>query len=112
MAGPWHDGRHHGHKVVVILGIFGAALLLNYFGQGALLLENPEHLVQPAPEIDLDSVTCYVGGPMRITASTARNMPLWQKQLFVFMFRNATRSVAFYGLPSEPLVEIGIPVDL
>jgi len=64
------------------------------------------------PEIDLDSVTYYVGGPMRITTSTARNMPMWQKQLFVFMFRNATRSVAFYALPSEQVVEIGIPVDL
>lgn len=93
----------------------GISRAIVHFG----FMENPDvpaalrqNRGQLAPETDLDSVTYYVGGPMRITASASRNMPMWQKNLFVFMFRNATRSVAFYGLPSEQVVEIGIPVDL
>lgn len=64
------------------------------------------------PEVDLDSVTYYVGGPILIATKSRRHMAPWRKRLFAFLSRNAARSATFFDLPSDRVIEIGIPIDL
>ena len=61
--------------------------------------------------VDLDTTTFYLG---RETLLPRRDvgLPLWQDHLFDFLSRNAARATAFYHLPPERVVEIGIQVEI
>jgi KUP system potassium uptake protein len=39
-------------------------------------------------------------------------MALWRERLFVLMARNAGRATAFFRLPAERVVELGVQVEL
>jgi KUP system potassium uptake protein len=62
-------------------------------------------------KIDLQTVTYYLGRETLIPSSTAV-MKVWRKVLFAIMSRNAARATAFYSIPPERVVEIGIQVEL
>ncbi len=61
--------------------------------------------------VDLDATTFYLG---RVTLLPRRDfgLPLWQDHVFDFLTRNAARATAFYHLPPERVVEIGIQVEI
>jgi KUP system potassium uptake protein len=61
--------------------------------------------------VDLDTTTFYLG---RVTLLPRRDfgLPLWQDHVFDFLSRNAARATAFYHLPPERVVEIGIQVEI
>jgi KUP system potassium uptake protein len=61
--------------------------------------------------VDLDATTFYLG---RETLLPRRDfgLPLWQDHVFDFLSRNAARATAFYHLPPERVVEIGIQVEI
>jgi KUP system potassium uptake protein len=61
--------------------------------------------------VDLDTTTFYVG---RVTLWPRGDfgLPLWQDRVFDFMARNAARATAYYHLPPERVVEIGIQVEI
>jgi KUP system potassium uptake protein len=63
------------------------------------------------PDVDLDGASYYVGGQVLLVADHHQGMARWRKRLFAFMARNATRPMAFYGLPLERVVEIGTPIE-
>jgi KUP system potassium uptake protein len=39
-------------------------------------------------------------------------MALWRERLFAILSRNATSAIAYYGLPVERVVELGIQVEI
>jgi len=39
-------------------------------------------------------------------------MAIWREKLFVFMARNAVRATAFFRLPPERVVELGVQVEI
>ena len=39
-------------------------------------------------------------------------MARWREELFIFMSRNAMRATAFFGLPTERVVELGVQVEV
>jgi KUP system potassium uptake protein len=61
--------------------------------------------------VNLDTTTFYLG---RETLLPRRDvgLPLWQDHVFDFLSRNAARPTAFYHLPPERVVEIGIQVEI
>ena len=61
--------------------------------------------------VDLDSTTFYVGR-VSLWPREDFGLPLWQDRVFDFMARNAARATAFYHLPRERVVEIGIQVAI
>ena len=61
--------------------------------------------------IDLDATTFYLGRET-LLAREDFGLPLWQDQLFDFMARNAARATAFYHLPPERVLEVGIQVEI
>jgi KUP system potassium uptake protein len=39
-------------------------------------------------------------------------MAMWREKLFVLMARNAVRATAFFRLPPERVVELGVQVEM
>ena len=62
-------------------------------------------------ELDEDDVTYFLGRETLIVTS-APGMAVWRERLFVLMARNAVRATAFFRLPPERVVELGVQVEL
>ncbi len=61
--------------------------------------------------IDADDVTYFLGRETLIVTSD-RGMAEWREKLFVVMARNAVRATAFFRLPPERVVELGVQVEM
>ena len=61
--------------------------------------------------VNLDDTTYFLG---RETTSVTRKkgMAIWREKLFVLMARNAVRATAFFRLPPERVVELGVQVEM
>jgi KUP system potassium uptake protein len=62
-------------------------------------------------EFDLEQVTFYLGRETLIPRPHW-GLPAWRERLFAFMARNAARATAFYRLPPERVVELGLQVEI
>ena len=62
----------------------------------------------PIPRND---VTYFLGRETIIT-TRRKGMALWREKLFVLMSRNAVRATAFFRLPPERVVELGVQVEM
>ena len=62
-------------------------------------------------EMDPDDVTYFLGRET-ILVTPRQGMAMWREKLFVFMTRNAVRATAFFRLPPERVVELGVQVEL
>ena len=63
-------------------------------------------------EIDLETTTYYLGRETLIASDDQVGMVSWRDHLFQFLSRNAYRATAFYHIPLEQVVEIGIQVEI
>jgi len=61
--------------------------------------------------VDLEETTFYLGRET-LLARKDIGLPLWQGHVFDFMSRNAARADAFYHLPPDRVVELGIQVEI
>ncbi len=61
--------------------------------------------------IDLDDVTFFLGRET-IVVSDRPGMAKWREKLFVMMARNAVGATAFFKLPPERVVELGVQVEM
>jgi KUP system potassium uptake protein len=74
----------------------------------------PEALMQIKAQgvpIDPDDVTFFLGRET-IVVSDRPGMAKWREKLFVLMARNAVRATAFFKLPPERVVELGVQVEM
>ena len=62
-------------------------------------------------ELDDEDVTFFLGRETLIV-TRAPGMAMWRERLFVLMARNAVRATAFFRLPPERVVELGVQVEL
>jgi KUP system potassium uptake protein len=56
--------------------------------------------------------TAFFLGRETLLATRRPGMSVWRERLFAFMSRNAQRATAFFKIPPERVVEIGIQVEL
>ncbi|HEY6559918.1 MAG TPA: potassium transporter Kup [Polyangiaceae bacterium] len=56
--------------------------------------------------------TTFVLGRETVLASERPGMAIWRERVFAFMARNAQPATAFFGLPSDRVLEIGTQVEL
>ncbi|HEU4935844.1 MAG TPA: potassium transporter Kup [Vicinamibacterales bacterium] len=74
----------------------------------------PEALSQASVhgfQIDLNETTFFLG--LETLLATRRpGLPLWRERLFVLISRNAVRANAFFKIPPERVVELGMQVEL
>ena len=68
-----------------------------------------EHVGFP---VDTDSVVYLLGRETLIAHREIPGLPYWQEQMFVLLSRNAGRATAFYHMPEERVLEIGLQVGL
>ena len=54
----------------------------------------------------------YFLGRQTLLVTTRKGMALWREKLFVMMSRNAVRATAYFRLPTERVVELGVQVEL
>ncbi len=64
-----------------------------------------------AVAIDFEDTTYYLGRETFL-ATDEGQMGRFTEMLFGFMARNATPATAYFGLPAEQVVEIGLQIDL
>jgi KUP system potassium uptake protein len=72
----------------------------------ALALAREQNLV-----IDPAEVTYFLGRETVIVGET-RGIMRWREQLFILMARNAVRATAFFRLPPDRVVELGVQVEI
>ena len=63
-------------------------------------------------EVDIEETTFYVGRQSLIPSADKPGMMVWRERLFAFMSRNALPATAFYHIPHDRVVELGIQVKL
>jgi KUP system potassium uptake protein len=56
--------------------------------------------------------TTFFLGVETLLATSRPGMPLWRERLFVWIARNAVRANAFFKIPPERVVELGMQVEL
>jgi KUP system potassium uptake protein len=61
--------------------------------------------------MDPEDVTFFLGRET-IIVTHRRGMAIWREKLFVLMARNAVRATAFFRLPPERVVELGVQVEI
>jgi len=62
-------------------------------------------------ELNLDDLTYFLGRET-IIVTKRPGMATWRERLFVVMARNAVRATAFFRLPPERVVELGVQVEM
>lgn len=63
-------------------------------------------------KINFDDLTYYLTRASLIPSDERPGMALWRDHLFAFMSRNSAWPTAFYHLPPENVIELGIQVEL
>jgi len=74
----------------------------------------PEALGQASARgfpVDLADTTFFLGVET-LLATRRPGLPLWRERLFVLIARNAVRANAFFKIPPERVVELGMQVEL
>jgi KUP system potassium uptake protein len=62
-------------------------------------------------QMDPEDVTYFLGRET-IIVTRREGMAVWRERLFVLMARNAVRATAFFRLPPERVVELGVQVEM
>jgi KUP system potassium uptake protein len=74
----------------------------------------PEALLDASEKglsVSLDDTTYFLGRET-IIVTRKKGMAIWREKLFVLMARNAVRATAFFRLPPERVVELGVQVEM
>lgn len=56
--------------------------------------------------------TTFVLGRETILPSSKPSMPLWQEKIFAIMSKNAQRPTAFFRIPPNQVIEVGIQIEI
>ncbi len=80
-------------------------------------MQNPDvpHAIGLAYErglqMDMSDITYFLGRET-IIVTKKEGMALWRERLFAVMSKNAVRATAFFRLPMEQVVELGVQVEI
>ncbi len=75
----------------------------------ALRLCEEQNLI---PKLAVDEIVYFVGRTILIPTEEVPGMAVWRERLFAYMTRNALSATAFYSIPPEQVVELGIQVEI
>ncbi|MES2856590.1 MAG: potassium transporter Kup [Bdellovibrionota bacterium] len=62
-------------------------------------------------KMEVADITFFLGRETLIASETP-GMAIWREHLFSFMSRNAQRATAFFNIPADQVIEVGIQVEL
>jgi KUP system potassium uptake protein len=98
----WEDLGHGFHRLVIKSGFMQSPNIPSLLEFAATKHEQV---------IDFEDTTYYLGRETFLATDLGRMGRITEK-LFGFMSRNATPATAYFGLPPERVVEIGLQIDL
>jgi KUP system potassium uptake protein len=58
-----------------------------------------------------EDITFFLGRET-ILPSHRPGMAIWREHIFAFMLRNAQRATAFFQIPPDQVIEVGIQVEI
>jgi KUP system potassium uptake protein len=85
---------------------------------GFMEIPNVTNAIRIAEELDIipglreREVNYYLGRTILIPARRLPGMALWRERLFALMARNALNATAFFRIPPERTVELGIRIEM
>ena len=65
-----------------------------------------------AAGIDRTDITYYIGRKTTIPSEEVAVMWVWRETVFAFLQRNATRTAAFFGVPTRQVAEFGTEIEI
>jgi KUP system potassium uptake protein len=98
----WKDLGHGFHRLVVKSGFMQSPNI-----PALLAFAAARHTLT----IDFEDITYYLGRETFLATDEGK-MGRFTETIFGFMSRNATPATAYFGLPPERVVEIGLQIDL
>ena len=75
------------------------------------VMEIMKLLSEAGVPIEVDKTTFFLGRETLI-ASEKPGMAIWREHLFSFMSKNAQRATAFFNIPANQVIEVGIQVEI
>jgi KUP system potassium uptake protein len=72
----------------------------------------PDLLKSKTDELRIGEDVSYFLGRESLVSTPKRGMAPWREKLFVWMSRNAQHATAFFNLPADRVVELGVQVEL
>lgn len=82
---------------------------------GFMEIPKMKHILEACRQRDIHfnvQETTFVLGRETILPSTNPGMSLWREKLFALMSRNAQRPTAFFKIPPNQVIEVGIQVEI
>jgi KUP system potassium uptake protein len=64
------------------------------------------------PGLREQDATYYLGHTIVVPSRRLPGMAQWRERLFAFLARNAMNATAFFRIPAERMVELGIRIDM
>ncbi len=61
--------------------------------------------------LDMNAVSFFVGNE-HITFKSRSKMPVWRREIFLFLFHNASSAINFFRIPVERVIELGVRIEL
>ncbi|AIL65030.1 potassium transport protein Kup [Rickettsiales bacterium Ac37b] len=86
-------------------------IIVNY---GFSEVPNIDKILQTIEEkikISLQEASFYLSKGIPVASKTS-HLKIWQKIIFIFLFKNASSAVDFYNLPSNRVVELGFRFEI
>lgn len=74
-----------------------------------IILKLSEHFGLP---LDTDELIYILSRETLIAHRDVPGLPYWQERIFIWLNRNAQRATAYYHLPEEQVLELGLQVGL
>ena len=68
-------------------------------------------LLEAGLKIEEDTTTYYLGREILLTNGPEK-MQRWRKILFTFLARNSVPATAYFGIPPDRVVELGMQLEL
>lgn len=63
-------------------------------------------------DININDTTYYIGRPAPLAGRKQSGMSTWRDHLFAFMLRNSVKATAYYQIPADQSVEMGLQVSI
>ena len=62
-------------------------------------------------DLNMETISFYLGRE-KLVAGGNRKMGRWRTNMFIFMSRNAADAAAFFSLPADKVIEIGVQLEI
>jgi KUP system potassium uptake protein len=104
--------RHRDRTSLDIVAPNFFRLVANYgFMQTPNIFEILESAKKRGFEYNFETITFFLGRET-ILPSHRPGMAIWRERIFAFMLRNAQRATAFFQIPPDQVIEVGIQVEI